>query len=188
MRILFLSFYFEPDLCAGSFRNSSLFRELQNKLSKDDFIYVITTHPNRYGTFKVPSLAEEYGENYLIKRVRIPKHEGGMLDQAKSFWVFYCKTMKMVKYENFDLVYASSSRLFTAFLGRRISLSKKCPLYLDIRDIFVDTIKDVLKKRKYLQIPIVTMAEYMEKYTFSHANHINLVSEGFKEYFRFLSV
>ena len=23
----------------------------------------------------------------------------------------------------------------------------------------------------------------MEKYTFSHANHINLVSEGFKEYF-----
>lgn len=183
MRILFLSFYFEPDLCAGSFRNSSLFRELQNKLSKDDFIYVITTHPNRYGTFKVPSLAEEYGENYLIKRVRIPKHEGGMLDQAKSFWVFYCKTMKMVKYENFDLVYASSSRLFTAFLGRRISLSKKCPLYLDIRDIFVDTIKDVLKKRKYLQIPIVTMAEYMEKYTFSHANHINLVSEGFKEYF-----
>ncbi len=183
MKLLFLSFYFEPDLCAGSFRNSPLFRELQTKLSKDDLIYVITTQPNRYETFKVLGLAEEYGENYIIKRIEIPKHKGGMLDQAKSFWVFYRKAIKMVECENFDLVYASSSRLFTAFLGRRISYSKKCILYLDIRDIFVDTIKDIFKKRKCLQIPIVAMAKYVERYTFSHANHINLVSEGFREYF-----
>lgn len=183
MRLLFLSFYFEPDLCAGSFRNTPLFQEIRSQLGKNGLIHVITTQPNRYNTFKVLGQGEEQGENYIINRITIPKHKGGMLDQAKSFLIFYHKAMKLVKNTDFDLVYASSSRLFTAFLGKRIASSKGCPLYLDIRDIFVDTMKDVLKNKIILQIPVVTFAKIIEKYTFSNATHINLVSEGFKEYF-----
>lgn len=183
MRILFLSFYFEPDLCAGSFRNTPLFQELRSRLGKDDFIHVITTQPNRYKTFKALGKAEERGENYVISRISVPVHKGGMLDQAKSFYTFYYNTMRMMKNENIDLVYASSSRLFTAFLGKRIAFSKRCPLYLDVRDIFVDTMRDVLKNKKILQIPVIVIAKMVEKYTFSNATHINLVSEGFKEYF-----
>ena len=183
MRLLFLSFYFEPDLCAGSFRNTALFKELLKIINKDDFIYVITTQPNRYITYKASGLAEEKGENYTIKRITVPQHKGGMFDQAKSFLEFYHKAINMVKHEKFDLVYASSSRLFTALLGRQIAILKRCPLYLDIRDIFVDTMKDVFKNKKYIRIPVVTIAKCLERYTFSHATHINLVSEGFEEYF-----
>ncbi len=85
--------------------------------------------------------------------------------------------------ERYDLVYASSSRLFTAFLGRRIAGKQGIPLYLDIRDIFVDTIKDVFKGRKMIRIPAGICFEWIERYTFSGAKHINLVSEGFKMYF-----
>ncbi|MEL5894377.1 glycosyltransferase family 4 protein [Bacteroides sp. GD17] len=183
MRLLFLSFYFEPDLCAGSFRNTPLFQEIRSRLGVNDFVHVITTQPNRYKTFKISGQAEEYGENYVIDRIAIPEHKGGMLDQARSFFVYYREAMKRVKHEDFDLVYASSSRLFTAFLGKQIASSKNCPLYLDIRDIFVDTMKDILKNRKILQVPVITFAKMIEKYTFSNATHINLVSEGFKEYF-----
>ena len=184
MRILFLSFYFEPDLCAGSFRNTALFHELRRQLPKDSFIYVLTTLPNRYKSFKTSALPEEKGNNYVIRRIRVPEHKGGMADQAKSFSTFYRESMRLVKNKHFDLVYASSSRLFTAFLGRRIAQKKKCPLYLDIRDIFVDTMKDVLKRKPYLQKPVIAVAKIVERYTFSHATHINLVSEGFKEYFK----
>ncbi|MEQ3237812.1 glycosyltransferase family 4 protein [Bacteroides cellulosilyticus] len=183
MKLLFLSFYFEPDLCAGSFRNTPLFQEIKSRLGVNDFIHVITTQPNRYKTFKVSGKEEEFGENFVIDRITIPEHKGGMLDQARSFIVFYCEAMKRVEHEEFDLVYASSSRLFTAFLGKRIASSKKCPLYLDIRDIFVDTMKDVLKNKKVLQVPVIAFTKIVEKYTFSNAAHINLVSEGFKEYF-----
>lgn len=183
MNILFLSFYFEPDLCAGSFRNTPLFKELLNNITEDDYIHVITTEPNRYSTFQVSSLAEEIGMNYKINRVAVPKHTSGMLDQAKSFSVFYRKAFKLIKGEQFDLVYASSSRLFTAFLGRRCASKFKCPLFLDIRDIFVDTMKSIFENNKLIQIPALMVLKLVENYTFSKATHINLVSEGFREYF-----
>lgn len=171
MRLLFLTYYFEPDLCAGSFRNTSLFHEIRKRLGKGDFIHVFTTKPNRYNTFKVSSQAKEHGINYVIDRILIPEHKSGMLDQAKSFTVFYHEVMKRIKYEDFDLIYASSSRLFTAFLGKRIASLKKCPLYLDIRDIFVDTMKDVFKDREIIQIPVFAFSKIIEKYTFSNATH-----------------
>lgn len=183
MRILLLTFYFEPDLCAGSFRNTPLFNELLCQLKEGDFIHVITTQPNRYKSFNKIVESVEKGSNYEINRIKIPDHNSGLLDQAASFWVYYTEAFKLATKNKYDIVYASSSRLFTAFLGRRISSKQKIPLYLDIRDIFVDTIKDVFKHRIFIQIPSVFLLKIIEKYTFSRANHINLVSEGFKDYF-----
>lgn len=183
MNILFLSFYFEPDLCAGSFRNTPLFKELLKNIGENDYIHVITTEPNRYSTFKVSGLAEEVGKNYRINRIAVPEHASGMLDQAKSFSVFYRSAFKLIKNEKFDLVYASSSRLFTAFLGRRCASKFNCPLFLDIRDIFVDTMKSIFENKKLIQIPALMVLKQIEKYTFHKAAHINLVSEGFREYF-----
>ena len=112
MKLLFLSFYFEPDLCAGSFRNTPLFQEIRNQLGKDDFIHVITTQPNRYKTFHASAEQEERGDNYIINRITIPEHKSGMLDQAKSFAIFYWKAIKLVKGRKYDLVYASSSSVY----------------------------------------------------------------------------
>lgn len=183
MNILFLSFYFEPDLCAGSFRNTPLFKEMVNRLGEDDYVHVITTLPNRYQSFKANAKTEEIGKNYRINRIQVPKHVSGMVDQAKSFSVFYKNAFKIVNGEVFDLVYASSSRLFTAFLGRQMANRFNCPLYLDIRDIFVDTMKDIFKDKKYIQIPAMIVLKCIEKYTFKNATHINLISGGFKGYF-----
>ena len=47
MKILFLSFYFPPDLCAGSFRAQSLIEGLK-KQDKITEIEILTTIPNRY--------------------------------------------------------------------------------------------------------------------------------------------
>lgn len=183
MKILFLSFYFEPDLCAGSFRNTPLFKELLGRINKNDYIHVVTTQPNRYHSFRAEAKAVEAEVNYQIDRVTIPEHKSGFVDQAKSFYAYYKQALKLVKNEKFDLVYASSSRLFTAFLGRRLAVKNNCPLYLDIRDIFVDTMKDVLGSKKIISIPAGLIFRAIERYTFSRATHINLVSEGFKSYF-----
>ena len=102
MRLLFLSFYFEPDLCAGSFRNTPLFEEIRGRSDENDFIHVITTLPNRYRTFQVAAQREEKGDNYVINRIAIPEHKNGMLDQAKSFSVFYREAMKLVKGQEYD--------------------------------------------------------------------------------------
>jgi hypothetical protein len=183
MKILHLTFYFEPDLCAGSFRNTPLFKELANQLGKDDFVHVVTTQPNRYNSYLTKAESVESGKNFKIDRIKIPTHKSGLFDQAISFCVFFYSVIKIVRSEKYDIVLASSSRLFTAFLGRIIAKRNNAYLYLDIRDIFVDTLSDVFSNKRLIQIPAVSLLKIIEKYTFTNANHINLVSGGFKAYF-----
>lgn len=180
MKILVLSFYYQPDLCAGSFRTTALVKELKNLQNVE--VEVITTMPNRYASFNADAQKQEFDKNIKIHRIDLSSHKNGILDQIKSFTEFYVKAIKIVKNEKYDLIYATSSRLFTAFLGARISQKKMIPLYLDIRDIFVDTIKDVLSPA--LVFLIKPLLSIIEKYTFTSANHINLVSKGFEGYFR----
>jgi len=105
-----------------------------------------------------------------------------MKDQVFSFRAYYSKVKKLIKGKKYDLIVASSSRLFTAYLGYTISKELNVPLYLDIRDIFYDTLEDVLENGiiKTVALPVI---KFIEKRTFSSARHINLISEGFKPYF-----
>ena len=182
-RIVYLTFYFTPDLCAGSFRNSSLAIELSRQAKfKNVFVDLYTTSPNRYSTFKTEALEYEELDNLRIHRIKLPSHKSGMIDQVLSFSKFYWEVRKMNRTKKVDLVFASSSRLFTAFLGYQIAKKSKATLYLDIRDIFVDTMSDVLKPSVFKPI-IISFLKHIENKTFNYANHINLISEGFKEYF-----
>ena len=181
-RIVYLTFYFRPDLCAGSFRNSPLALELAKK-AKEVLIDVYTTLPNRYSTFDADAPEFEEFNNLRIHRISLPPHKSGMLDQVFSFFKYYKEVSRLNKGKKADLVFASSSRLFTAFLGYRIARKTKIPLYLDIRDIFVDTMNDVLKSQ-ILKIVLLPVLKFIESITFNYAKHINLISGGFKEYFQ----
>ncbi|KZX84975.1 glycosyltransferase WbuB [Oleiphilus sp. HI0009] len=179
MKLLFLSFYFTPDLCAGSFRSTALVEELKKIEGLE--VTVITTLPNRYASFAAEAPAQEQQGNITIHRIALPPHKSGMLDQAKAFTHFYRQAQHIIKGHNFDVVYGTSSRLFTAFLTARIARSREIPYYLDIRDIFVDTLEDLIpKKIIFFAKPVLNT---IENYSFSKAKTINLVSGGFRDYF-----
>ena len=182
-RIVYLTFYFKPDLCAGSFRNSPLALELASQAKlKGAFIDIYTTLPNRYSSFDANAPEFEEFENIKIHRISLPPHKGGMLDQVFSFLKFYNEVIKLNRGKGCSLVFASSSRLFTAFLGYRIASQSKAHLYLDIRDIFVDTMNDVFKS-KTLKLMVLPLLKIIERKTFNYAKHINLISGGFEAYF-----
>ena len=182
MKILIISFYYEPDLSAGSFRTTAFVKALKSLLKEGDTIEVVTTMPNRYSSFAIDASELESQDNVLIKRIKIPLHGSGFFDQAQSFFVYFMKALHYVRGKNYDIIFATSSRLFSAFLGAVISKQKKIPLYLDIRDIFTDTMTSVLKDSK-LQL-LVPLFAVIEKYTILSACNINLVSEGFIPYFQ----
>jgi glycosyltransferase involved in cell wall biosynthesis len=182
-RIVYLTFYYHPDLSAGSFRNTSLAFELAKQASEKDIIVdVYTTLPNRYSTFEQSAPEFEEIGNLRIHRISLPPHKSGMRDQVLSFKKFYSEVIKLNKNKRADLVFASSSRLFTAYLGYKIAKKSNVPFYLDIRDIFVDTMTDVFKS-KILKIGILPLLKLIENKTFNYAKHINLISGGFKSYF-----
>jgi len=178
MKILVLSFYYKPDLCAGSFRATALVDQLAHSNVSVD---VVTTAPNRYASFEVKAPKVERSTNVAVHRVKLPSHQSGMVDQIKAFIAYYNGAQALVKKSDYDIVFATSSRLFTAFLGARIAKRKKLPLYLDIRDIFADTMGDILPtKIAWFIKPLLSL---IERYTFAGAKRINLVSQGFSSYF-----
>ncbi len=182
-RIVYLTFYYVPDLCAGSFRNTPLAIELAKQAREKDIIVdVYTTLPNRYSSLEQSALEFEELGNLRIHRISLPPHKSGMLDQVFSFKKFYSEVIKLNKNKRADLVFASSSRLFTAYLGFTIAKKSDAPLYLDIRDIFVDTMSDVFKS-KILKLGLLPLLKLIEIRTFNYAKHINLISGGFKSYF-----
>src|SRR5690554_6160785 len=111
LNILLLSFYYEPDLCAGSFRNTALVKALLKLMPKGSSVDVITTLPNRYASFSVDAPEKEEHAGLTIQRISLPSHQSGMIDQSKAFIYFAKESVKRTNDKQYDLVYTSSSRL-----------------------------------------------------------------------------
>lgn len=183
-RILYLTFYFRPDLCAGSFRNSPLVDELARQIKNQDIqTDVITTSPNRYSSYREEFQQKETLGNVSIERIVVPSHDSGIRDQIFSFKKYFFEALKITQNREYDLVFASSSRFFTSYLGYLIAKRNGAPLYLDIRDLFSETIKNVSNNPfiKYLFSPVIANREQK---VYQYASHINLISEGFKSNFK----
>ncbi len=183
MKILILSFYYRPDLCAGSFRASAFVDSLKRIADEDDRIDVITTMPNRYHSYPEKAQKIERNGNVTIRRVKLPSHKSGLADQSISFMFFFLSVLKILYKQKicYDVIFTTSSRLFTAFLGTVVAGLKGGLLYIDIRDIFSDTIKSIFGKKSLIANPVISL---IERVTFRSADRINLVSAGFKRYFK----
>ena len=70
---------------------------------------------------------------------------------------------------------ATSSRLMTASLGAWVAKRRDAMLYLDIRDLFTDTMEDVLASLRGL----LPGFRALERWTFRAARQMNVVSAGF---------
>jgi hypothetical protein len=182
LKILVLSFNYQPDFCAGSFRSTALVKSLRQEIDSDDCIEVITTMPNRYKSLKNHALPYEKQGNVTIHRIPVINHNNNYILQFFAFIIFAYKAWQLVGYQEYELIYASSARLFTGFLGATIANSKNIPLFLDIRDIFTENIRDIFKY-KVIKSIILPIFKRIEKYTIQSASHINFVSDGFRNTF-----
>ena len=182
MRILILTFYFRPDLSAGSFRATALVDELSRRLKGQGSIDVMTTRPNRYASFRATMQEDETPDNVRVNRFDLPVHKGGMVDQSRAFASYALAVRRETTGATYDVVFATSSRLMTAVLGATIAKSVNAPLYLDVRDIFPDTLNDVFGNNPMRSV--LPLLRGLERWTINAATRVNLVSPGFLEYFR----
>lgn len=180
MRVLVLSFYYPPDIGPGSLRAKSIVDSLFQEGPSNLNIDVITTMPNRYHSLNVLAPKYEKTSKFCINRIYLPKHYNGMFDQAKAFLLFSFAVRKLISKKKWDIVIATSSRLMTACLGVYIAKQKNSKIYLDIRDLFTDTINDILKNN-FLKI-LMPFFYMIEKWTFKSADKINVVSESFLDH------
>ncbi|MXP30874.1 glycosyltransferase [Erythrobacter jejuensis] len=142
---------------------------------------VVTTQPNRYREAIAEAPECEQIGRVTVHRIALPAHDSGMIDQARSFLTFAGKALPIVfRSGPFDGAFATSSRLMTATLGAFVSTAKSVPLYLDIRDLFAETMSNVLGRgTAKVLAPLFNL---LERWTFRRASYINVVSPGFTEH------
>ena len=177
MRILLLSFYYPPDIGPGPLRAKSIVDALSSIGGREVQIDVLTTLPNRYHSLYGSAPRFEREGVVSIQRVVLPEHKSGMVDQSKAFLAYGQAVRKHTRGGQWDVVVATSSRLMTASLAAWVAKGIRAKLYLDIRDLFTDTMEDVLAKSPfYLLLPGFRA---LERWTFRAADAMNAVSAGF---------
>lgn len=183
-KILILSFFHPPDLTACSFRVKSIIDEIE-KTEKSILIDVVTTFPNRYSSYSAgneDTNSNIYSKSVSLKKIKIPKNFNSTFMQAIGFFIYFIGVLRFVKNKDYDLIFATSSKLMTAFLAAIISKQKDTKLFLDIRDLFSDTFQHVYA-RSIFKI-FYKIIKIIEIFTFRKANVINVVSSGFVDYIK----
>ena len=82
----------------------------------------------------------------------------------------------------YDFIFATSSRLATSYLGFIISKITKKHLYLDIRDIFSDNIKSIKLFRGNIGNLFSAILSKIEINIINYSSWVNFVSPGFANY------
>jgi glycosyltransferase involved in cell wall biosynthesis len=184
LKIVFFSFYYPPDLSAGSFRSVALARALANKISNNDELHIITTHPNRYSSFKILAQDKEQHKNIIIHRIRVPGHHSGMISQTFTFYKYAVSAYKLCKKIKPSFIIGTTGRLMTGLLTGFSSYKVGCNYFIDVRDIFSETISDLFsQKNKILGSIFKFIFSFFEKKLFNNSSGVNIVSEGFPEYY-----
>jgi glycosyltransferase involved in cell wall biosynthesis len=179
-RILFISYYYYPDIGPGALRAKSIVDSLIKYGPSDLKIEVLTTMPNRYPSLDISAAQIEFNDNVIIHRFQLPKHQNGIFDQIIAFATFFFYVQKFVYKKKWNIVVATSGRLFTASLAKLVSMQVSAKLYLDIRDLFTDTINHITQNFFFkIFMPLFYL---IEKWTFNSANKINIVSSAFLPY------
>jgi len=182
VNILILSFYYPPDLSAGSFRTKALVNSLLQNSQKNVTITVLTTQPSRYDSYTPSASSIEICEGLTIKRIPVVSHSSGILGQAHLFAQYAKGVLQAVNPNEYDLVFATSSRMMTATLGAWVARRINAPLYLDFRDLLTDILPDLLPSP--IGTPTAWFFRHIERWTVKQAHSVNLASPGFVSYFK----
>ena len=95
--LVLLSYNYTPDLSAGSFRSKALVDQLCKDLGSDDKLFVITTKPNRYDSYRTKTESLSQDENVDLHRINVPQHANRWLIQIWGFSIFFFKSFFILR-------------------------------------------------------------------------------------------
>jgi glycosyltransferase involved in cell wall biosynthesis len=185
VKIVFFTFYYPPDLCAGSFRAVALAKALSSKMAEGDELHIITTHPNRYANHRVEADNFELDGKIKVHRIMVPSHQSGMLSQERTFSVYALASYKLCVKISPDFLVGTTSRLMTGVLTGISAFRLRINYFIDLRDIFSETISDLFsRKSRMVGVVAKSFFSFLDRRLLKGAVGVNVVSEGFPEYFR----
>lgn len=182
MKILFLTDNFPPEVNAPATRTYEHCREWVRQGAE---VTVITCFPN----FPEGKLYEGY-KNKLFKKESI---DGIRVIRVWSYITanegFFRRTIDYFSYGfmafifglfvKTDIIVATSPQFFTVVSGRWLSLWKRKPWIMEVRDLWPVFIKSIYSNKPRI---LISYLEWWERRLYISANKIVVVTDAFKDY------
>jgi hypothetical protein len=184
MKYLFVTYYFPPDIGAGSFRSISFLKSFLKIIGKKDIVHIITTEPNRYDNKKrVKKIFKIDDSRVIVHKIKLINHKEKFIPKVFCGIIYFFYSCKLIFKINPNFCLASSARLISALSVYVVSFFRKYNYSLDIRDIFSESLKDIIKKVPFKNY-ILIIIRFLEKLIFERAVSVNFVSKGFNNYLK----
>lgn len=182
MRILIVSQYFPPDITAAAFR---IYDTAKLLTQNEHEVCVITAYPHKAQAVDGNADGLDFSP-VIVRRSKIIKiGSGGLKNYLKhylsfmfnSIWVGLRQRLRGWKP---DIIWASSPPLFVGLSGHILSVLLRCPLVLDIRDIWPDSA--VSASQISANSFAYRFGKKMERYLYNRASRITCVAEPMRQY------
>ena len=184
--IFLISYYFPPEISAGSYRSYDLAKSIiKNIVDAEKKLIVITAKERRYNQNIDYSLKNEFVENFKLIRIYVPFKGGGSLKGVLNFICFsILAIIKTIRIKP-SYVISTSGRLATSCLAFILSKINNSKLILDVRDIFPLNLKRLIfKKNKRIGNFFFLFFISLERFIYHRANKINVVSPYFIKFYK----
>lgn len=188
MRILRLRAYYDPEITAGI----HLDHDLSEAFMNNDIYYIsYTPSPTRGVTKEVreayKNRKKEIIYNGYVEINRFSMFREGHNPIQRALRYIACTIREYwlgIKEKNIDVVYSSSTPptqgMLSALVAKKLSkrYGKKIPFVFNLQDVFPDSLVNSGMTRNGSLI--WKIGRKIENYTYSHADKIIVISEGFK--------
>jgi glycosyltransferase involved in cell wall biosynthesis len=173
--ILIISQYFPPDITAAAFRIGSLCDYLLRNNYK---VTVLTSLPHKTNPPNANQEAEPPSGNLTVLRVNI-KSSSYILQYLSFVIRGFFKILPLAYKQRIDTIFATSPPLSVFSLGFLLSLVKRSPLIMDIRDLWPDTPVALGKMKE--KSPVHRFFKRYEAFMYRKAHWITCVSAPMKD-------
>lgn len=185
-KIIIISPHFYPDIGPASIRSTLIAEELS--LQNNVEVVVLTQFPNRYKNINLyKDDFEKFDKlrNFKIIRFKNYLNHNFFISRYLNF-IFFSFRVILFKEKNIYATFSTSAKFFSNLLGFLFGKKNKSKIFLDIRDLFILNISEIYLKSLVFK-PLILMLKLIEIKIYKKSN-INIISPGFKNYFKILKI
>lgn len=186
-RILIVSQYHPPEMGAAATRWS----DYAHLISQEGYDVTVLCEMPNYPNGIIPPeyrgkryVSERDASNsYQIERVQVWANDRTNTVKRLGFYIsFLMSSLRRLKTLGpFDVVIASSPPLFVGWIGRRAKQRFKCPLILDVRDLWPESAEQLgeLNSRSARK-----MGYWLQRKVYAAADYFSVAVPGFENHFK----
>lgn len=181
-RILIISQNYYPEIGSAANRIKNIYLELTKRGHKVTVLTTEPSYPNKNMYKDAKFWQDDDLERDVIRiRTRTRRYSNSIFKRLQFYLEMTYKFIRTIRRleDDYDYIIATTPAIFVGLAGLLAKRRLECPLILDVRDLWPDSLLGV---GVFTFKPVIAMARSLENKLYAESEHIIINSEGFRSH------